>query len=169
MCVCAHTPARQAAVVLRALRYVRRQNAHFTEEIFFFSEEDPYKAALFLFSQKKKSKNLKTDDVRQDKHRQHTRRLSGQKRSELCDVHGVFRPLLPVVLEERPQRLRSKKPAAAPLAWTTKCCTAPRADPQLTDQTPGRLGFFYTGVLTECVRCSLSVRSGGFSGSVSLR
>lgn len=34
-------------------RYVRRQNAHFTEEIFFFSEEDPYKAALFLFNQKK--------------------------------------------------------------------------------------------------------------------
>ncbi len=72
---CCHTPAQQAAVMPRMLRYVRRQNAHFTEVIFFFSEEDPYKAALFLFSQKK-SRNPKTDDVRQDKYRQHTRRLS---------------------------------------------------------------------------------------------
>lgn len=59
----------------RMLGYVRRQNAHFTEEIFFFSEEDPDKAALFLFSPKK-SNYPKTDDVRQDKYRQHTRRLS---------------------------------------------------------------------------------------------
>lgn len=48
--LCSHTPVQQAAVMPRLLRYVRRQNAHFTEEIFFFSEEDPYKAALFLFS-----------------------------------------------------------------------------------------------------------------------
>lgn len=47
-------------------RFVRRQNARFAEETIFFSEEDPYKAAQFLFNQKKKSWNPKTDDVRQD-------------------------------------------------------------------------------------------------------
>lgn len=47
-------------------RFVRRQNARFAEETIFFSEEDPYKAAQFLFNQKKKSRNPKTDDVRQD-------------------------------------------------------------------------------------------------------
>lgn len=35
-------------------RFVRRQNARFAEETIFFSEEDPYKAAQFLFNQKKK-------------------------------------------------------------------------------------------------------------------
>lgn len=49
----------------RVRRFVRRQNARFTEETIFFSEEDPYKAAQFLFNQKK-SRNPKTDDVRQD-------------------------------------------------------------------------------------------------------
>lgn len=48
-----HTPVQEAAVMLHTLRYTRRQNAHFTETIFFFSEEDPDKAALFLFSLKK--------------------------------------------------------------------------------------------------------------------
>lgn len=48
-----HTPVQEAAVMLHTLRYTRRQNTHFTETIFFFSEEDPDKAALFLFSLKK--------------------------------------------------------------------------------------------------------------------
>lgn len=59
------TPIRGAAVMPRVRRFVRRQNARFTEETIFFSEEDPYKAAQFLFNQKK-SRNPKTDDVRQD-------------------------------------------------------------------------------------------------------
>lgn len=92
----------------RMLRYASRQNAHFREEIFFFSEEDPHKAALFLFNQIK-SKNPKTHDVRQDKYRQHTWRLSGQKWSELRDIDRVFRPLLTIVLEKGSERLRSKK------------------------------------------------------------
>lgn len=72
-----HTPVQEAAVMLHALQYTRRQNAHFTETIFFFSEEDPDKAALFLFSLKKQNivENLKTDDVRSDKYQQHTWRL----------------------------------------------------------------------------------------------
>lgn len=51
--MCSRPPIQQAAVALSNFRYVRRQNAHFTEEIFFFSEGDPDKAALFLFSLKK--------------------------------------------------------------------------------------------------------------------
>lgn len=59
------TPIRRAAVMPRVRRFVRRQNARFTEETIFFSEGDPYKAAQFFFNQKK-SRNPKTDDVCQD-------------------------------------------------------------------------------------------------------
>lgn len=59
-----HTPVQEAAVMLHTLQYTRRQNAHFTETIFFFSEEDPDKAALFLFSLKKIKHSRKSENRR---------------------------------------------------------------------------------------------------------
>lgn len=78
------------------------------KEYFSFRKKIPTKRPCFFLT-RKKSKNQKSDDVRQDKYRQHTRRLSGQKRSKLCDLDGILRPLLPIVLEKGSQRLRGKK------------------------------------------------------------
>lgn len=62
-------------------RYVRRQNAHFTEEIFFFSEEDPYKAALFLFNQKKSRRIRKAT--------MYARTNTGSTHGDFQDRNGV--------------------------------------------------------------------------------
>lgn len=99
-------------------RLVRRQNAHSAEEIFCFSE-DLNKAALLVFSPESQ-KILKSDDVCQDKHGQHTWRFSGQKRSKLRLFFRVFRPLLSIVLEKGPERFRSKKDSCFHLLLASK-------------------------------------------------